>query len=244
MMTDNKIDVLSEQATDFSERIYSELEHNDKELASALDSEIYIHSTTRAKLRFLDSFEKAVTKQFTDHNATCKNPNACRFTKAYNKSLFYINQRREEQEEYLPVGEKKVNHFFENGQHFDALSEISKIFESAKKEICIVDGYVNEKTLSLIQSKGESINVKILTNPKAIDDKLKTFVDAFNKQYKNLEIKPSTVFHDRFIIIDGKAVYHFGASLKDAGNNTFIFTQLIDNEMIELAINKFNKEWN
>jgi len=243
-MIDNKMDVLSQQTKDFSERIYSDLYHNDKELASELDSEIYIHSTTKAKLRFLDSLEKAITKEFTDHNATCKNSNGCRYTNAYNKALFYINQRREEQEEYLPVGEKRVNHFFENGQHFDALSEISKIFESAKKEIWIVDGYVNEKTLSLIQSKAESVNVKIITDPKAIDDKLKTFIDAFNKQYKHLELKSSSAFHDRFIIIDGKAVYHFGASLKDAGNNTFMFTQLIDNEMIELAINKFNKEWN
>lgn len=238
------MDILNQQSTDFSERIYSELYHNDKDLVSGLDSEIYIHSTVKGKLKFLDSLEKAVTKEFTNHNATCKNSGACRYTNAYNKALFFINQRREEQEDYLPAEEKKVNYFFENGQHFDALSEISKIFESAKNTIWIVDGYVNEKTLSLIQSKAESVNVKILTNPKAIDDKLKTFVDAFNKQYKNLGLKPSTVFHDRFIIIDGKAVYHFGASLKDAGTNTFMFTQLIDNEMIELAINKFKKEWN
>lgn len=244
MVTDNKMDVLSQQTKKFSERIYRDFDHKDRELVAELDSEIYLHSTVKAKLKFLERLEKPITTQFTDHNTTCKNPDVCRFTKAYNKALFYINQRRGEHEEYLPVEEKKVNHFFENGQHFDALNEISKIFESAKKEIWIVDGYVNEKTLSLIKSKVESVNVKILTNPKAIDDKLKTFVDAFNKQYKNLELKPSSVFHDRFIIIDGKAVYHFGASLKDAGNNTFMFTQLIDTEMIELAINKFNKEWN
>jgi hypothetical protein len=51
----------------------------------------------------------------------------------------------------------------------------------------------------------------------------------FNSQYEKIEVKYFNKAHDRFIIIDGKDVYHFGASLKDLGKKWFAFS-------------KFNKE--
>lgn len=49
----------------------------------------------------------------------------------------------------------------------------------------------------------------------------KDTLEKYNKQYNNIKIKISNEFHDRFIIIDNKILYHFGASFKDLGKKCF-----------------------
>ena len=51
-------------------------------------------------------------------------------------------------------------------------------------------------------------------------------VAKLNSQYPKLAVKISKDFHDRFIIIDRKEVYHIGASIKDAGKKSFGITKL------------------
>ena len=53
-------------------------------------------------------------------------------------------------------------------------------------------------------------------------------VTAFNAQYPQLDVKYTDVFHDRFLILDDKIVYHIGASLKDAGKKCFGITLMKD----------------
>jgi len=45
--------------------------------------------------------------------------------------------------------------------------------------------------------------------------------------------------HDRFIVIDEKVIYHFGASLKDPGKKWFGFSKM-DVEAIEM-LSRLNK---
>ena len=46
-------------------------------------------------------------------------------------------------------------------------------------------------------------------------------MQKFNQQYPTLKIARTDKFHDRFIIIDEKELYHCGASLKDLGKKCF-----------------------
>ncbi len=48
----------------------------------------------------------------------------------------------------------------------------------------------------------------------------------FNVQYPTLEVKRSTAFHDRFLILDEKEGYHIGASIKDAGKKCFAINRI------------------
>jgi len=41
-------------------------------------------------------------------------------------------------------------------------------------------------------------------------------------------ISKAGYFHDRFLILDGKTVYHIGASLKDAGKKCFAVSLMED----------------
>ena len=44
-------------------------------------------------------------------------------------------------------------------------------------------------------------------------------------QYPKIDIKIFTDSHDRFMILDGKEIYHIGASLKDLGKKWFAFSK-------------------
>ena len=112
--------------------------------------------------------------------------------------------------------------FFE-GQIFDAYKFVSDLFRSAKTSILIIDNYIDDSVLTHLTKKQQSVKVIIFT--KQISQQLKLDVKKFNSQYKNLTIKELKKSHDRFIIIDDKDVYHFGASLKDLGKKWFAFSK-------------------
>jgi hypothetical protein len=52
-----------------------------------------------------------------------------------------------------------------------------------------------------------------------------------NAQYPSIEIKKFDLSHDRFLIIDEKEIYHFGASLKDLGKKWFAVSKMDINSL-------------
>ncbi len=119
---------------------------------------------------------------------------------------------------------------FYDGQIFDAYKFVTELIKGAKKSIVLIDNYVDETVLTLF-SKNQRINVKIYT--KNITKQLKLDLDKYNAQYRTIEIKKFNQAHDRFLIIDNREVYHFGASLKDLGKKWFAFSKF-DMEAIEI----------
>jgi thiol-disulfide isomerase/thioredoxin len=113
---------------------------------------------------------------------------------------------------------------FYNGQVFDAYVFASKIVKSAKKLIILIDNFVDESVLQLLTKRAKGIKVVIYT--KNISKVLKQDLEKHNSQYEKIEIKKLKKAHDRFLIIDKKIVYHFGASLKDLGTKWFAFSKL------------------
>ena len=65
--------------------------------------------------------------------------------------------------------------------------------------------------------------------------------EKYEKQYSNIEIINTNIFHDRFIIIDNKALYHSGASFKDLGKKCFAITRIVDNNILEELLDKLKK---
>jgi len=113
--------------------------------------------------------------------------------------------------------------FFE-GQVFDAYKFVSDLFRSAEKSIVIVDNYVDDTVLVHLTKIKKGVHVRIVT--KSISDQFKLDLKKFGEQYFEIEVKVSKDIHDRFIIIDGKVLYHLGASLKDLGRKLFGFTKM------------------
>ncbi len=131
--------------------------------------------------------------------------------------------------------EPKQGIFF-NGQIFDAHKFVSSLIRKAEKSIVIIDNYVDETVLALLTKRKNNVAVKIFT--KEITKSLTLDIAKYNSQYPQVEVKEFKDAHDRFLIIDNKDVYHFGASLKDLGKKWFAFSKF-DKEAI-MILKKLN----
>ena len=118
---------------------------------------------------------------------------------------------------------------FFQGQIFDAYAKFENFIQSAKKEIILIDGYVDLSVLERISKKNKGVKVTIYTDPKTI--LTQQDVQKFNAQYPLLSLEYTTKMHDRFLIIDNTVLYHIGASLKDLGKKCFAF-EVLDSSLI------------
>ena len=134
----------------------------------------------------------------------------------------------------LKKEEFKQKIFF-GGQIYDAYSLVIDIIKRAKSKIIIIDNYIDDSTLKILVKKNKNVEVVILTSKKSNISKLD--IQQFNKEYPILKVAKTDKFHDRFIIIDNKELYHCGASIKDLGKKCFGINKIDDIEII----NKFVK---
>jgi len=124
---------------------------------------------------------------------------------------------------------------FFKGQIWDSYELIIDIIKIAKTKILIIDNYIDDTILKMLQKKNKNVEVIILTSQNCNLTKLD--VKKFNEQYPTLKIAKTDKFHDRFIVIDNKELYHCGASLKDLGKKCFGINKIDRMDFIE-NINK------
>lgn len=113
---------------------------------------------------------------------------------------------------------------FFDGQIFDAYKFVADLIRTAQKSIILIDNYIDDTVLTHFTKRNNGVKVTIFT--KTISKQLALDIKKFNKQYPAIEIKEFKNSHDRFIIIDDKTLYHFGASLKDLGKKWFAFSKM------------------
>lgn len=112
---------------------------------------------------------------------------------------------------------------FFDGQIFDAYQFVSGLIRKAAKSIVLIDNYIDDTVLTLFMKRKKNVAVTIFT--REISETLALDFKKFNTQYQPIDVKVFKNSHDRFIIIDNKDVYHFGASLKDLGKRWFAFSK-------------------
>ena len=173
---------------------------------------------------------------------------ATRILKEYLLKGYAINNRMNRIEDNVQAISEKVNQIelqinshliptqgvFFDGQIFDAYELASRIIRAAKKSIVLIDNYIDENTLTHLTKKNKVVKVYLLT--KNINKQLALDIQKANEQYGKFEVKAFVQSHDRFLIIDGKEVYHLGASLKDLGKKWFAFSKL-ESKSVESILN-------
>ena len=228
-MTKDEVDILRSQNETFKKSLNNRkylpkvfTEQGVYMLATVLKSKV----ATEVTLSIMRTFTKM--KHFLQHNS-------------------YIFERFERVEYKLILQDKKIEKIFNtiedknikpvqgifyNGQIYDAYAFINDLLKSAKKEIVLIDGYIDDTILTLF-SKYPNLKFRIVTHK--ISKHLKLDIEKYNAQYSNLIVKTSNKFHDRFLLIDNKEAYHIGASLKDLGRRVFAFN-IIDIDLIKKEI--------
>ena len=124
---------------------------------------------------------------------------------------------------------------FFDGQIYDAYILVIDIIKKAKQKVLIIDNYIDDSILKMLSKKNKNVEVVILTSQNSNLNKLD--INKFNKQYPTLKVAMTNKFHDRFIVIDNKELYHIGASLKNLGKKCFAISKIEDDEYIEKIIN-------
>ena len=117
------------------------------------------------------------------------------------------------------------NHIFFEGQIYDAYSLLIDILKVASEIIILIDNYVDKSILDIVSLL--EVKVLIITSNYNKND-----ISKYKEQYDNIEIIHSSRFHDRFIILDYKVLYHCGASFKDLGKRCFAINRINDEKMI------------
>ena len=160
-------------------------------------------------------------------------PNTVIQQEYYNKMIIkHDNEIKLLQESLNKLSNKeKNNHIFFKGQIYDAYSLMIDIFNTSKESILIIDNYVDKSLLDILSKTDKFIT--IITNKYDNED-----LEKYKKQYKNVEIKISDSFHDRFIIIDNKYLYHSGSSFKDLGKKCFSINKIEDSNYLRELIKK------
>ncbi len=148
------------------------------------------------------------------------------------------DRKLEEVFNYIASNTEVKQHIFFDGQIYDAFSFIIDLIKKARKEIILIDNYVDTDTLNLLCKKNKNVSVVIVSSGKG---KLTSQdVVKFNKQYPSLILRAAEDFHDRFLIIDNSEVYHIGASIKDAGKKSFGISKIEDSTLVKSLVDKVN----
>jgi hypothetical protein len=117
----------------------------------------------------------------------------------------------------------KQDIFFKD-QVFDAYSFVSNLVRTANTSIILIDNYIDDTVLTHFTKRKKNVKFTILT--KNISKQLKLDIKKYQEQYQSINIIEFRDSHDRFLIIDEKEIYHFGASLKDLGKKWFAFSKM------------------
>ena len=169
---------------------------------------------------------------------------------------YAINNRMNRLEDKMDKIDKKVSEIdfqikstklpaqgiFFDGQIFDAYEFVSKLIRSAKKNIILIDNYINEDTLTHLSKKDKKVSAILFS--KNSSKQFELDIKKANEQYGGFLLKLFSKSHDRFLIIDEKDVYHIGASLKDLGKKWFAFSKMDKHsvESILQSISNFKQE--
>ena len=134
------------------------------------------------------------------------------------------NKKLEEVFKRLDAGDAKPEHgIFFDGQIFDSYIFINDRIREAKKRIILIDNYIDDSVLKMLDKREKGVTVKLYTNLSF--GSLKIDLKKHNAQYAPIDAEQFNRSHDRFLCIDD-TVYLVGASLKDLGKKWFGFSKM------------------
>lgn len=162
--------------------------------------------------------------------------------KEYLLKGYSINQRFERLEQRVSRTEEKIDFFvrtslppvegvFFDGQIYDAYELASRLVKSARKRIILIDNYIDETVLTLLDKRADGVTAEIYT--RQTSQQLQLDIQRHDSQYAPIPVHILTRSHDRFLLLDDD-VYHIGASLKDLGKRWFAIMKMQETKAEEI----------
>ena len=121
---------------------------------------------------------------------------------------------------------QKEEIYFKNGSYYDAYSTFIDIIKKTKKELIVIDSYADKTILDLIRNT----NCKVILITRNSERLSESDISKYNLEYNNLEVIRNNEFHDRFFILDRDTLYYIGTSINYAGNSSFVFAEMVNED--------------
>lgn len=132
-----------------------------------------------------------------------------------------VNQIITTIEEHFPKQSQEQT--FGTGCVWDAWAFVSDLVRSAKQRIVLIDNFVDDRVLSLLDKREEDVSATIHSR---YNEPFQVDLKKHNEQYREINfIQLPHKSHDRFLIIDDD-VYLLGASVKDMGVGVCAITKM------------------
>jgi len=213
--------------------IFNSGELEEKSVSSILEHTAGDGKTYRTQFYNLDAI-LSVGYRVNSINATMFRKWANSVLKEYLLKGYAINQRFERLEQRVSRTEEKIDFFvrtslppmegiFFEGQIYDAYELVCRLVKSAKSRIVLIDNYIDESVLTLLDKRNDSVTAAIYTQQ--ISQQLQLDLQRHDSQYAPIPVRTLTTSHDRFLLIDDD-VYHIGASIKDLGKRWFAIMKM------------------
>ena len=136
-----------------------------------------------------------------------------------------LNDHQEKIDFFVRTNQPPVEGVLFEGQIFDAYRLVEALVKSAKREIILIDNYLDASVFDLLEKRDTGVDATIYTEH--VGSSLQHLQQLNEQQYgRRIEVREyCSRFHDRFLILDDN-VYHFGASFKDLGRRLFAFERM------------------
>ena len=128
-----------------------------------------------------------------------------------------------------------------DGEMLDTLIVITRIIETAKESIIVIDPYVDVRTLNAFKYKNKDIPLRIITSYKTSLSNID--LEIFTEKSGDLFIERDESYHDRYLIIDNEVFYHIGGSVNYLGKRVSQITFITDKDIIETLRNRVVRKY-
>lgn len=134
--------------------------------------------------------------------------------------------------------------FFPKGSPWGAFVVLRDLFTKARQSITIVDAYCDKTVFQLLKGRSmDALSLQVLCGQHA--QAVAAEARVFMKQYPNVtvQVRTTTDFHDRFVVLDGTVCVHVGASIKDAGKRACMVSIIEDVGNRDAMLRQLNESW-
>ena len=148
------------------------------------------------------------------------------------KRVFHLEQHQQETDEKINYLIAKMDdispkllseQIFNTGCIWDAWAYISDLVRSAKHRVVLIDNFVDDRVLSLLDKRADHVEAQIHSR---YYESFQTDLKKHNEQYREIDfLQLPHKNHDRFLIIDDD-VFLLGASVKDMGIGLCAITKM------------------
>ncbi len=143
-------------------------------------------------------------------------------------SMEYRISKIEEKEKHLFVEDK----MFLDGEMFDAIIVMTRLIETAKKSIVLIDPYTDVRTLDLLKYKNKDIPLTVIMS--GLSRLQSADIEIFELKYGPIQTRIDSRYHDRYLVIDDEVFYHVGTSINYMGKRVTQVTVIQDKDIQNL----------